>query len=129
MAGVIPLTEFPRQVRLDTTLDPLEVMIFTCSLKESQESRWKPSQRIDFGAASRMGMPLMDETRGGLGEGPFLQEKCMRSDLPGLKVMPINPKSERAQSRVAESKVVFSARESEMAKKPRSSMYEWGPTG
>ena len=64
----------------------------------------------------------MEETRGGFGEGPFLQEKCIRSDLSRLKVMPIKPKRERAWSKVAESRIEFSERESEMARKPRLSM-------
>ena len=109
-------------MRPETTLEPLEVMIFTCSLKESQESRWKLSHQIDFGAVRQIGVLLMDETRGGFGEGPFLQEKCIRSDLSRSKVMPIEPKRERAQSKVAESKIKFSERESEMARKLRSSI-------
>ena len=118
----MPLTELPRYVRPEMTFDPLEDTIFTCSLNKSLELRWKLSQQIDFGAIRWIGKPLMDETRGGFGEEPFLQEKCIRSDLSGSKVMPIDPKSERAWSRVAESKITFSESESKMARKPRSSI-------
>ena len=122
MAGVMPLTELPRQVRPKMTFDPLEDMIFTCSLNESFESRWKPSHQMDLGGVRQIQVPLMDKMRGGFREGPFLQEKCIRSDLSGLKVMPIDPKRERAWSRVARSNITFSERESEIAKNPRSSM-------
>ena len=101
----MPLTELPKHVRPETTFDPLEDMIFTCSLNESLESRWKLSQRIDLGGVRWIQVPLIDKTRGGFGEGPFLQEKCIRSDLSGSKVMPIDPKRERARSRVAESSI------------------------
>ena len=118
----MPLTELPRQVRPETTFDPLEDMIFMCLLNESFESRWKPSHRMDLGGVRQIQVPLMGETRGGFGEGPFLQEKCIRLDLSGSKVMLIDPKIKRAWSKVAESKIIFSERESEMARKPRSSM-------
>ena len=61
----------------------------------------------------------MDNMRGGFWEGPFLQEKCMRSDLLGLKDMPIKPRRVSAQSRVAESRMMLSDKESKMTRKLR----------
>ena len=47
---------------------------------------------MDFGAVRVMGMLLMEVTREGLEEEPFLQEQCIRSNFLRLKVMPINSK-------------------------------------
>ena len=51
----------------------------------------------------------------------FLQEKCIRSDFSGSICIPISLKCFSALYRVCQRMMMFSSRESEMARKPTSS--------